>query len=236
MVTAHAFSLVGPPFPSSVFGFDGEKYRNLSLANRVPARRELAWRVIDYNEAFPIPRGMLPIGFYGWSFMLSEKKPYELIQDLVAERATWSDDDVIAEIEQLPPLADEGDPIWEDKAYWRVAYRFVGLSDVAAQRRLRPAVRLLLERACNGDPGEMMRGLRHASEYIFNPDWAALADVCMELAASQRTGTRLWAIDQLMILDDPRARQVFDNALHDDNEEIRSIAAVGLERLNGFVE
>jgi hypothetical protein len=168
--------------------------------------------------------------------MPSEKKPYQLIQDLVAERATWSDTEVIAEIEQLPPLADEGDPIWRDKAYWRVAYRFVSLSDVAAQRRLRPAVRLLLERACNGDPGEMMRGLRHASEYIFNPDWAALADICIELSASKRPGTRLWAIDQLMILNDPRARQVFENALNDNNEEIRNIAGIALERLNGLAE
>jgi hypothetical protein len=88
-----------------------------------------------------------------------------------------------------------------------------------------------LERACNGDPGEMMRGLRHASERIFDPDWAALADVCIELSVSKRPGTRLWAIYQLMILDDPRARQVFDSASHDEISEIRRIAAIGLQRL-----
>ncbi|HWE19952.1 MAG TPA: hypothetical protein VG758_22685 [Hyphomicrobiaceae bacterium] len=165
--------------------------------------------------------------------MPSEKKPHELIRDLVAERASWSDADVIAEIEQLPPLADEGDQVWSDQGYWRdFAYRYVALSDVAAERQLRPAVRLLLERASNGDPGEMMRGLRHASEHIFNPDWAALADVCIELSASKRPGTRLWAIDQLMVLDDPRARQVFDKALHDQVDEIRQIAASGLQRLD----
>jgi hypothetical protein len=165
--------------------------------------------------------------------MPSEKKPHELIRDLVAERASWSDADVIAEIEQLPPLADEGDQVWSDQGYWRdFAYRNVALSDVAAERQLRPAVRLLLERASNGDPGEMMRGLRHASEHIFNPDWAALADVCIELSASKRPGTRLWAIDQLMVLDDPRARQVFDKALHDQVDEIRQIAASGLQRLD----
>ena len=164
--------------------------------------------------------------------MPSEKRPHELIRDLVAERASWSDAEVIAEIEQLPPLTDEGDPAWNDEGYWSdFAYRYVALNDVAAERQLRPAVRLLLERACNGDPGEMMRGLRHAWEHIFNPDWAALADVCIELSASKRPGTRLWAIDQLMILDDPRARQVFDNALHDEIGEIRRIAASGLQRL-----
>jgi hypothetical protein len=91
--------------------------------------------------------------------MPSEKEPYELIRDLVAERASWSDADVLAELGQLPALADEGDPVWNDEVYWiDFAYRYVALSEVAAERRLRPAVGLLLERACNGDPGEMMRG------------------------------------------------------------------------------
>jgi hypothetical protein len=165
--------------------------------------------------------------------MSSEKKPHELIRELVAERASWSDAEVLAEIEHLPPLADEDDPVWNEESYWReFAYRYVALSDVAAKRRVRLAVRLLLERACNGDPGEMMRGLRHSFEGIFDPDWAALADVCMELCGSKRPGTRLWAIDQLMILDDPRARQVFDRALNDEIEEVRWRAAAGLERLN----
>ena len=165
--------------------------------------------------------------------MPSEKSPYELIRELVVERASWSDADVLADLGQLPALADEDDPVWNDETYWSdFAYRYVALSDVAAERQLRPAVRLLLERACNGDPGEMMRGLRHASERIFDPDWAALADVCIELSASKRPGTRLWAIHQLMILDDRRARQVFDSALHDEIGEIRRIATAGLQRLD----
>jgi len=165
--------------------------------------------------------------------MAPEKKPYELIQDLVAQRASWSDADVMAELEQLPPLADEDDPVWDNEDYWNdFAYRYIALSDVAAERRLRPAVRLLLERACNGDPGEIMRGLRHASERTFSPDWSALADVCIELSASKRAGTRWWAIEQLMILDDPRARRVFDKALCDEVAEIRDVAAIGLERLD----
>src|SRR5215467_12177080 len=165
--------------------------------------------------------------------MSLEKRPHELIRDLFAERASWSDAEVLAEIEHLPSLADEDDPAWNEKSYWNdFAYRYVALSDVAAARQLRPAVRLLLERACNGDPGEMMRGLRHAWERIFNPDWVALADVCIDLSASKRPGTRLWAIHQLMILDDPRARQVFDSTLHDQIGEIRRIAATGLQRLD----
>lgn len=164
--------------------------------------------------------------------MFAEKKPSEMIRDIFVERALHSDDEILCEIEQLPPLADENDPVWSDPSYWnQVAYRYVALADVAAQRKLRPAVRLFLERACNGDPGEMMRGLRHSFEGIFDPDWKALADVCMELCKSKRAGTRVWATHQLMILDDPRAETVFECAVHDEHEWVRSHAAIGLNRL-----
>jgi hypothetical protein len=163
---------------------------------------------------------------------MSEKKPHEIIRDLAGERAKCSDEEVLAEIESIPPLADENDAAWDEPTYWSdIAYRYVALSDVAAERKLRAAVWLLLERACNGDPGEMMRGMRHSFEAIFAPDWRALADVCIELCASQRVGTRMWATHQLMILDDPRAKPVFERALNDDNAEVRGAAAAGLERL-----
>lgn len=163
---------------------------------------------------------------------MTEKAPRDLIQDLAAQRYGKSDAEILLEIEQFPPLADEADPAWHDEAYWRQSYRYVALADVAAARKLRPAVRLLLERASNGDPGEMMRGMRHAFEAIFNPDWVALADVCIDLCGSTRTGTRLWAMHQLMILDDPRARPVFERARNDGNDEVRRSAAAGLERLD----
>lgn len=164
--------------------------------------------------------------------MPTEKKPAEIIGDLFAARLTCSDGEVLSEIERLPPLADENDAVWNDPSYWTdFAYLYVALCDVAAERKLRPAVRLLLERACNGDPGEMMRGLRHSFERIFNPDWRALAEVCMELCGSRRPGTRIWATHQLLILDDPRAEKVFERALHDEHDWVRSHAAAGLERL-----
>lgn len=167
--------------------------------------------------------------------LMLEKKPHEIIRDLAAERAKWSDDEVLAEIDRISPLADEGDAIWDDPTYWSgFAYRYVALGDLAAERKLRPAVRLLLERACNGDPGEMMRGMRHSFEATFAPDWTALADVCMDLCASSRAGTRMWATHQLMMLDDPRAKPVFERALNDDNAEVRGAAAAGLERLAGI--
>lgn len=166
------------------------------------------------------------------SAMSAERKPFEIINTLVTEREKRSDCEVLSEIEDFPPLADESDPVWDECRFWTdFAYRYVALSDLAAIRKLRPAVRLLLERACNGDPGEKMRELRHCFKAIFGPDRAALADVCIALCRSDRQGTRWWAMDQLVVLDDPRAKPVFEHALADENEEVRRLAAVGLKRL-----
>jgi hypothetical protein len=139
---------------------------------------------------------------------------------------------VLGELAALPPLPDEDDSVWEQDATWQEAYRFGALADVAAVRRLTPAVRLLLDRACYGDPGEMLRGLRHALEAIVNPRWSELADICLEAARSSRPGTRLWAIDQLSVLDDERARPVFEESVRSDPHEISWRAQIGLDRLN----
>src|ERR1700704_5319285 len=89
--------------------------------------------------------------------MADQPKPYQIIADMVAAHASTSADGVVAELAALPPLPDEDDPAWEQDATWQMAYRFVALAQVSATRRLKPAIRLLLERACYGDPGEMFR-------------------------------------------------------------------------------
>jgi hypothetical protein len=164
--------------------------------------------------------------------MTDPRKPYQIIADMIAAHASTSDTDVLAELTALPPLPDEDDPAWKQNATWQMAYQFVALAEVAATRRLKPAIRLLLERACYGDPGEMFRDLRHASEAIVNPRWSELADICLEAATSPRLGTRLWAIDQLVVLDDERARSIFDESMRNDPQEIRWRAEIGLERLD----
>jgi hypothetical protein len=149
------------------------------------------------------------------------EKPYKTIERYVAERSALSDSAILRELEELAPLRDETDPIWRTSDYWsNEAYRFVALADLVGMRRLRAGVRLLLERACFGDPGEMMRGLRHPCEAAFNPDWAGLAAVCMPLATSARPGTRLWAIDQLTILEDLSVGAVFQRALSDELPDV----------------
>lgn len=164
--------------------------------------------------------------------MTDERKPYQVIADMIAARASVSDADILAELSTFSPLPDEDDSAWNDDATWQEANRFVALADVAAMRRLKPAIRLLLDRACYGDPGEMFRGLRHASEAIVNPRWSELTDICLEAVRSPRLGTQLWAIDQLAILDDERARPVFEEAVRSAPQEIKWRAKIGLDRLN----
>lgn len=150
---------------------------------------------------------------------------------LISYRSNWNDNELLAELASLPPLADENNPCWQDESYWRNADLYLALASLAAERKLRPAIKLLLERASYGDPNEIMRGLRHKLEAIVNPDWSYLTDVCLEAAQSSRLGTRLWAISELAILDDVRAKPIFEEAVKTGAGEIRSRAESGLKRL-----
>ncbi|BDI33494.1 hypothetical protein CCAX7_55450 [Capsulimonas corticalis] len=158
--------------------------------------------------------------------------PADHIQELVDRSRDWSNDDVIAVLTAMPVLPDEGDPAWSDERTWRDhADLFVALADIAAERRLRPAVLLLLERACFGDPGEMMRGLRHRLEAIVNPDWDFLTEACIIAAKLPQRGARLWAVSELGVLRDQRALPVLEEALRDEAAEIRSEAARSIQMI-----
>lgn len=166
--------------------------------------------------------------------MLSDLKPYQIIEHLVELRKGRSDADILAELEALPPLCDEEAPCRDAEAYWlEVAYPYLALADIVAARRLPDAIPMLLDRACLGDPGEIMRGLHHCLEAAVSGDGNALADICLSAARSERPGTRLWAIDELAMLDDPRARSIFEEAIRVGPEELRWRAQIGLERLGG---
>lgn len=156
----------------------------------------------------------------------------EVISAVIEEFVSKTDEEVLASLVELAPLADEDDRCWEDDEYWRdVDYRYIGFAKIAGNRKMNAAIQPLLERACNGDPGEIMRGLRHSLEKIVNPNWDELATICLETARSERPGTRLWSIDQLRILRDPRAKAIFEDALQSDSEELRWRAEDGLERI-----
>lgn len=158
--------------------------------------------------------------------------PSKTIDAVVNEMSSASDNEVLAALAAMEPLPDEYASAWDEESFWtNVAYRFLGLAKVAGQRKLRPAIRLILERASYGDPGESMRSLRHVFEEICNPDWVSLANEYFALARAKRLGTRLWAIASLTVVDDPRAVPVFEASLKEDPEDIRFWAEIGLKRL-----
>jgi hypothetical protein len=162
----------------------------------------------------------------------AEPTPAEVIARLVDDYRSKSDPQLVAALGALPELRDEDDLVWDDPMYWAgVVYPYLALAQVAAERRLLPAVRLLLDRAALGDPGETMRGLRHSLEAIVDGDRQWLADACMAAIETRRPGTILWATAQLAILDDPRAFPLFEKLRHSEHEMIRGAAELGISRL-----
>jgi hypothetical protein len=153
-----------------------------------------------------------------------EQKPAELIARLVADRSKRTDKELLAELKALAPLPPEASDAWSSDATWARARLFVALSDLAAKRKLRAAAPLLLERAALGDPGELMRGLRHSLEKIFKPDWPALVKVCLAQLESRAPGARLWALDQLAVLRDPKSLESILPRLTDEHAEVREFA------------
>lgn len=162
--------------------------------------------------------------------MATRKKPYQIIQDMTAKFDRLTDAEILAKLSAIPPLAEEDDPCWADDGYWRrVAYPYLALWNVTAARKLRPAVPLILDRACFGDPGEIMRNLCHAVEAIVKPEWSALLAPCLAALKSPRAGTRLWAAHELGRLRDPRAIPALEVAANDDVPWFREWAVSALD-------
>jgi hypothetical protein len=110
-----------------------------------------------------------------------------------------------------------------------MACLYVAHADLARARRLIGAIPLLYERASYGDPGEMMRGLRHQMEAIVDPTWPVLTRLSMRAAKYPQRGARLWAIRQLGVLRDTAAFGTLVAALTDEAELVRAEARLALE-------
>lgn len=154
--------------------------------------------------------------------------PAQIIAQFKTERRALSDSALLRELERLPVLPPEDSDDWQAESQWHTAYRFVALADLAAERHLRLAIPLLLERSCCGDPGEMMRGLRHSLEAIVAPDYDALTPYCIAAAASLQAGARMWAIDELGVLRHRSALPTLLGALSDSVTEVRRAACLSL--------
>src|SRR5262249_12316753 len=162
--------------------------------------------------------------------MADERMPYQIIDDMTMARQRLSDQEVLTELNAIPPLADEDDPCWGNDEYWQqVAYPYLALWNIAAERRLQAAIPLMLDRACFGDPGEIMRNLCHALEAIVNPHWAELTGPCVAALKSPRAGTRLWAAHELQRLRDPSALPALLAAQHDTIKWVREWVQTAIE-------
>jgi hypothetical protein len=151
---------------------------------------------------------------------MPRKAPHEEISALAEELRGLSDEQLLLELRRLPVLPDELAEDWRSDETWGVARRYVALGDVAAERKLRSAVRLLLERASYGDRGEMMRGLRHVLEAIATPDWSFLAKAYVDALSLPHRGARLWAVAGLGVLRDASTMPVLLQALRDPAVEV----------------
>ena len=157
----------------------------------------------------------------------------DMVEPHRSRLATLSNQELLDSLSTLEPLPDESDPGWDDadSTLWDRTGEFLAYADEVAGRRLIEGVGLVLERACFGDPGEMMRGLRHSLEHAVNGDWDRLAAICASALTSGRAGTRLWAVNELAILRDPSSVDVLVRALGDGEAAIRSETCLAAEML-----
>jgi hypothetical protein len=156
------------------------------------------------------------------------------ITKLMEARAAWTDAEILAEFEALAPLDESSAP--SEDAFWQHATMYLALTEICAVRQLKPGARLILEKAEFGDPGSIMRGIRHALERIYNPDWAGLAQVCIDAFNTGRPGTQRWAMSELRILEQPFARVVFEDVMQRRDVEFVSDAEQGIARLDVMIE
>lgn len=159
------------------------------------------------------------------------EKPHETIARLVNEREARSDTEILAELRALEPLPPEASAAWRDDATWSRAYLVVALGDLVAERRLREGVAAILSCMCLGDPGEMMRGMRHSLEAAVDQDWSFLARVCSDAARSDRAGARYWATAELGILRDASTLDTLIAGLDDPESEVAHEACKSLMML-----
>lgn len=163
----------------------------------------------------------------------NERSINDLVADHEARLASASDEQVLAELGALEPLPDETDSGWNEPPFplFETAGYLVALADEIGRRQLEEGIPLVLAKACFGDPGETMRGLRHALEAAVDERWERLAEMCVEATKSKRAGTRLWATTELGVLRDPVTLPALVARLSDVEARVRAQAAISINML-----
>ena len=137
----------------------------------------------------------------------------------------------LAEVAQIPALADTDDPRWLDPEAWEDVYRRVAAADVIGDRGWRDAVSPVFERAARGDLFDTMQTIRHGPERAFANDIDTFADVLETLATHQRAGTRQWSVRELGILRQLRSLPILVRATSDPSPEVSEEALSSLRML-----
>ena len=159
--------------------------------------------------------------------------PVAILERLQSERRDRTDDALVAELRALEKLPPERTPPWDDEENdaWARAYLLVALTGLIAERGLVDAVPDVLAKMCLGDPGEMMRGMRHDIEALFRENPARHAQVLRDASRSDHDGARYWAFEWLpMIAGDDCIEELFV-ALDDRCDDVAANACAGLVRL-----
>jgi hypothetical protein len=155
------------------------------------------------------------------------------LEPFIARLRPCTDDELLATLAALPPLADDKHQCWMDESYWNdIAYPYLACAELAGERRLRAAIPLVLARAAYGDAFGTMAGLRHSAERAFSLDLRALADVCLAAIDTGRPGTVLWAVHQLLVIADPRSRPVLQLWARSTDAEIAWVAQSAVDKID----
>ena len=140
------------------------------------------------------------------------------IENFASQRTARSDAEVLAELRSFVALPDASDSAWSLDGAWDQAHLLTALAKIVAERKLESGIALVLDKMCYGDPGELMRSLRHFLEAAISPHWDRLTQICVSRATSDRVGTRYWAIAELGTLRDPTALPVILERFFDERE------------------
>lgn len=214
------------------------------MAGASRAKTEELWLALAAGDLATVEREPWQPG-YGSSLAASrpEASIHQLTDPHNRRLSTMSDDEIIAELASLEPLPHETDPRWHEPPFelFQHAGQLVALAGQIGERTLVQGIGLVLDKACLGDPGEMMRVLRHPLEAACRGDWDRLTKICAERSTSPRAGTRLWATSELALLRDSRVVEAIRARLEDveplvQEEAVRAAVGIALSHPDAALE
>jgi hypothetical protein len=102
---------------------------------------------------------------------------------------------------------------------------------IVQDRKMRPGVPLLMERASYGDMGETMRGVWGALRSVFDSHDTTWNDLCFQMAQSPHRGVRLWMMQEISCIANERSLAALINGLRDPAPLVREWAVSWIKSL-----